>query len=77
MKAHFLLNKISSDCRIIVFEKEEKNVFTPSLLWLMIRKRKTKDVYSYTKQIAKKGIELVSVNVEKVNTTTQLITPIL
>lgn len=67
MTAHFLRNNLGSNCRIIVFEKEEKNVFAPSLLWLMVGKRKTKDVYRSTKLIAKKGIELVLGNIEKVN----------
>lgn len=67
MTAHFLHKKLGSKCQIIVFEKEEKNVFAPSLLWLMVGKRKTKDVFRSTKQIAKKGIELVLGNIEKVN----------
>lgn len=67
MTAHFLRKKLGSKCRIIVFEKEEKNVFAPSLLWLMVGKRKTKDVYRSTKQIAKKGIELVLGSIEIVN----------
>lgn len=67
MTAHFLRKKLGSNCRIIVFEKEEKNVFAPSLLWLMVGKRKTKDVYRSTKQIAKKGIELVLGNIEKID----------
>lgn len=67
MTAHFLIKKLGNNCRIIVFEKEEKNVFAPSLLWLMVGKRKTKDVYRFTKQIEKKGIELVLGNIEKVS----------
>lgn len=67
MTAHFLRKKLGSHCRIIVFEKEEKNVFAPSLLWLMVGKRKTKDVYRSTKQVVRKGIELVLGNIEKVN----------
>ncbi len=67
MAAHFLHKKLGSNCRIIVFEKEEKNVFAPSLLWLMVGKRKTKDVYRSTKRVAKKGIELVLGNIEKIN----------
>lgn len=67
MTAHFLRKKLGSNCRIIVFEKEEKNIFAPSLLWLMVGKRKPKDVYRSTKLIAKKGIELVLGNIEKVN----------
>lgn len=67
MTAHFLRKKLGSNCRIIVFEKEEKNVFAPSLLWLMVGKRKAKDVYRSTKLIAKKGIELVLGNIEMIN----------
>ena len=58
---------MGSNCRIIVFEKEEKNIFAPSLLWLMVGKRKTKDVYRSTKQVTRKGIELVLGNIEKVD----------
>ena len=65
--AHSLRKKLGSNCRIIVFEKEEKSVFAPSLLWLMVGKRKRKDVYRLTKQIAKNGIELVPGNIEMVN----------
>lgn len=67
MTAHFLRKKLGSDYRIVVFEKEEKSVFAPSLLWLMVGKRKTKDVYRPTKLIAKKGIELVLGKIEKIN----------
>jgi sulfide:quinone oxidoreductase len=67
MTAHFIHKKLGSNCRIIVFEKEEKNVFAPSLLWLMVGKRKTEDVYRSTKRVAKKGIELVLGNIEKIN----------
>ncbi len=65
--AHLLRKKLDSNCRIIVFEKEQENVFAPSLLWLMVGKRKVKDVFRSTKQIAKKGIELVLGNIEKIN----------
>src|ERR1017187_2646224 len=67
MTAHFLHKKLGSKCRIIVFEKEEKNVFAPSLLWLMVGKRKIKDVYRSTKRVAKRGIVLVLGNIEKIN----------
>jgi sulfide:quinone oxidoreductase len=67
MSALFLQKKLGGKCRIIVFEKEEKNVFAPSLLWLMVGKRKTKDVYRSTKRVVRKGIELVLGNIEKIN----------
>jgi len=61
------ISKFSEPVKIILFEKEEKNVFAPSLLWLMVGKRKVKDIFRPTRQAAKKGIELVLGNIEKVN----------
>lgn len=53
--------------KIILFEKEEKNVFAPSLLWLMVGKRKSGDVYRNTRKLAGAGIELVLGEIENVN----------
>jgi sulfide:quinone oxidoreductase len=52
---------------ILVFEKEEKNVFAPSLLWLMVGKRKPTQVYRNTRKITRAGIEVIIGNIEKVN----------
>ncbi len=52
---------------ILVFEKEEKNVFAPSLLWLMTGKRKPRQVYRNTRKIAGSGIEIIMGEIEKVN----------
>lgn len=60
-------NRKKNSVKIIVFEKEEKNVFAPSLLWLMVGKRKPKQVYRNTGKIARNGIEVVSGEIEKVN----------
>lgn len=62
-----LSKKIGSNAKILLFEKEEKNVFAPSLLWLMVGKRKPKQVYRNTKKIAGAGIEVIIGNIEKVN----------
>lgn len=53
--------------KILLFEKEEKNVFAPSLLWLMVGKRKPQNVYRKTSKISGAGIELVMGNIEKVD----------
>ncbi len=53
--------------RIILFEKEKKNVFAPSLLWLMVGKRKAHQVYRNTNKIAGAGIEVVLGEIENVN----------
>lgn len=60
-------NRKKNSVKIIVFEKEEKNVFAPSLLWLMVGKRKPKQVYRNTGKIARNGIEVISGVIEKVN----------
>lgn len=52
---------------ILVFEKEEKNVFGPSLLWLMVGKRKSEQVYRNTNKIAGAGVEVIIGEIEKVN----------
>lgn len=62
-----LSKKIGSNAKILLFEKEEKNVFAPSLLWLMVGKRKPKQVYRNTKKIEGTGIEVIIGNIEKVN----------
>ncbi len=53
--------------KIILFEKEEKNVFAPSLLWLMVGKRKSQQVYKNTNKLAGAGIEVVLGLIENVN----------
>ncbi|MBI5915450.1 MAG: NAD(P)/FAD-dependent oxidoreductase [Bacteroidetes bacterium] len=53
--------------KILVFEKEEKNVFAPSLLWLMVGKRKPEQVFRNTRKIAGDGVEVVIGEIQKVN----------
>lgn len=70
--ARELCKKVCNDgeinpVRIIVFEKEEKNVFAPSLLWLMVGKRKPEQVYRNTSKVAGNGVEVVLGAIEKVN----------
>lgn len=65
--ANELSKKVGKKEKIILFEKEEKNVFAPSLLWLMVGKRKPKQVFKNTRKIAGAGIEVVIGEIEKVN----------
>lgn len=53
--------------KIILFEKEEKNVFAPSLLWLMVGKRKAPQMYRNTKKLEGDGVEVVIGEIENVN----------
>jgi sulfide:quinone oxidoreductase len=62
-----LSKKIGGKTNILLFEKEEKNVFAPSLLWLMVGKRKPNEVYRNTKKISGTGVEVIIGTIEKVN----------
>ena len=53
--------------KILIFEKEEKNVFAPSLLWLMVGKRKTKQIHRNTRNIVDAVINVVIGEIEKVD----------
>ncbi|HLF62670.1 MAG TPA: FAD-dependent oxidoreductase [Saprospiraceae bacterium] len=53
--------------KILIFEKEEKNVFAPSLLWLMVGKRKTKQIHRNTRNIGDAVINVVIGEIEKVD----------
>jgi sulfide:quinone oxidoreductase len=62
-----LSKKIGGKTKIVLFEKEEKNVFAPSLLWLMVGMRKPKEVYRDTQKIKGSGIEIIMGEIEKVS----------
>ncbi|PKP29242.1 MAG: NAD(P)/FAD-dependent oxidoreductase [Bacteroidetes bacterium HGW-Bacteroidetes-18] len=62
-----LSKKVGNKSKIILFEKEEKNVFEPSLLWLMVGKRKPQQVYRSTNKLASADIEIVIGEIENVN----------
>jgi sulfide:quinone oxidoreductase len=59
--------------RVVLFEKEEKNVFAPSLLWLMVGLRKSSQVFRPTSELATKNIELVQGTIEHVDPTTKTV----
>jgi len=65
--ARELSKRIGNKADIILFEKEEKNIFAPSLLWLMVGKRKPEQVYKQTQKISGKGIRIVMGNIEQIN----------
>lgn len=62
-----LSKNAGKDVRIILIEKEEKNIFAPSLLWLMVGKRKPQQVYRGTKQLAGAQIEVLIGEIETVD----------
>ena len=67
ISANELSKKVGGKVKILLFEKEEKNVFAPSLLWLMVGRRKAHQVYRETEKISSPWIEIVIGEIEHVN----------
>ncbi len=55
------------DVRVVLIEKSEKNIFAPSLLWLLVGKRKPQQVYRSTKKLASGKIEVLIGEIETVD----------
>lgn len=53
--------------KIIVFEKEETNVFYPSLPWVMVGKRISEDITKRTDKIEASGLEVVKGEIESID----------
>lgn len=62
-----LSKRLGNKIKVMLFEKETINIFAPSLLWLMVGKRKPKQVYKNTQDIADAQIGVVIGKIEKVN----------
>ena len=65
--ANELRKKIGKEHKIIVIDKEQKHVFAPSLLWLMVGLRKPEKISRELNRLQRKGIEFVNGEIEKVN----------
>ncbi len=53
--------------KILVFEKEEKSVFSPSLPFLMVGDRKPKQLYENIKKLNAAGLEVINGEIEEVD----------
>jgi len=77
ISAHELIKGLpkteGKNVKVMLFEKEERNVFAPSLLWLMVGLRKSSQVFRPTNKLAKKNIELVRGTIEHVDPSTKTV----
>lgn len=53
--------------RILVFEKEEKSVFSPSLPFLMVGKRKKEHIVEKTNKLDASGLEVITGEIESID----------
>ncbi|MBT3395796.1 MAG: NAD(P)/FAD-dependent oxidoreductase [Alphaproteobacteria bacterium] len=62
-----LRKKLSKDHKIILVDREQRHVFSPSLLWLMTGLRKSEKISQPLDRLKKKGIEVVRGEIEAID----------
>lgn len=53
--------------RILVFEKEKRSLFAPSLTWMMVGKREEKQIYGDLSNVELGGIEVIYGEIESID----------
>lgn len=53
--------------KILVFEKEETNVFSPSLPWIMVGKSKQQEIIERTDKLQASGLEVIRGEIENID----------
>lgn len=53
--------------KILVFEKEETNVYSPSLPWVMVGKSKKEEITEQTDKLDAAGLEVIKGEIESIN----------
>lgn len=62
-----LRKKLDERHRIMVFDKQPQHLYAPSLLWLMVGKRKPQKVTRDLNELEDKGIEFVNGEITTIN----------
>ncbi|MBI2966344.1 MAG: NAD(P)/FAD-dependent oxidoreductase [Bacteroidetes bacterium] len=65
--SHALRRKAGGDVKIVLIDREKKHLFAPSLLWLMTGDRKADTISREINLFRKKGVEVVTGEIEKVD----------
>ena len=65
--ANVLAKKVGKTARIILIDKQKNHVFPPAFLHLMVGERKPQDVQKPLSLLKKKGIEVITDEVTKIN----------
>jgi sulfide:quinone oxidoreductase len=66
-----LRKRLSRTHRVVLIEREARHLFAPSLLWLMVGRRTAAQISRPVARLAKRGIELVHGEVERINPKTR------
>jgi len=65
--ANLLRRKIARDHRVILIDRKGGYVFSPSLLWLIVGKRKLDQISRSLESLTQKGIEVVQAEVTRID----------
>jgi sulfide:quinone oxidoreductase len=68
-----LRQRLASEHRVVLVEKEADHVFSPSLLWLMLGQRRPDQISRPIAALAKRGIELVRGTIERIDPVTRTV----
>lgn len=71
--ANALRKRLPRQHRVILVERDAQHVFAPSLLWLMVGKRRDGAITRPLKQLLKAGIELVRGEIDRVDPQTRTV----
>ena len=62
--ANRLRRRLGRDQRVVLIDREAKHVFSPSLLWLIVGRRKPEAIVRDLARLERKGIKVVTAEVE-------------
>ncbi len=65
--ANELRRHLPRDLRILLIDRQAKHLHNPSLLWLMLGRRKPEDIQADLSKLARKGIEFIQAELEAID----------
>lgn len=71
--ANVLRKHIARDHRIILVDRKREYVFSPSLLWLMVGRRRVEQIYQPLDLLSRKGIEVIEADVTRIDPVTHTV----
>jgi sulfide:quinone oxidoreductase len=72
--ANRLRRRLDRRHRIILVDRRDQHVFSPSLLWLMLGRREPADISRDLGRLARKGIEVVTEEIREIDPATRRVT---
>ncbi|HEU5169074.1 MAG TPA: FAD/NAD(P)-binding oxidoreductase [Gemmatimonadales bacterium] len=61
------LGRLFDDCRVVLVDREEHHLFQPSLLWLLVGRRRAEQIRRPLDCLQRRGIEVVRGEIEEID----------